>query len=160
LFVNRGATVKTNFIVENLSVSVNNISTVLFTNSVSGTPDADFIVIDKLTGFPSSTNLHNTSSYDGFPHRCQKQTGRQTLTATSGTSSTLDISRSFKYIYPRAPSAQATTIGAVAGNRPVMASFDALTASAYTLQVQSPDLTNWTATSNRVVCWTASIDEV
>jgi hypothetical protein len=163
LFKNNGSTLPINFEIDGVTaLSTPTFGNVLFTKNNSGTADSQFIIVDGVAGFPSGVNLHNAdgSAYANFPHRLQKQTGRVNLTATSGTNTTIGSAITFKYAYPRAPSAQTTTVGTVAGNRLCMASIDALTFAAITPRIDSPDATNWSATVTRTVCWTASIDEV
>jgi len=162
LMRNAGTTSAINFNVNNVTANVNSLNAILRTSLDSGTAASSFIVVDNIINFPSGTLLHSAvgSNYLNFPHRLQKQTGTQTLTATSGTSVTVDSIRNFKYVYPRTPSAQTTSVGTIVGNRLAMASFYDLTSSTYRLQINSPDATNWSATADRVVNWIASIDEV
>ena len=163
LFKNSGSTLPINFEIDGVTaLSTLTFGNVLFTKNNSGTANSQFIIVDNISGFPSGVNLHNADglSYANFPHRLQKQTGRVNLTATSGTNTTIGSAITFKYAYPRAPSAQATTVGTIAGNRLCMASLEGLTFAAITPRIDSPDATNWAATVTRTVCWTASIDEV
>jgi hypothetical protein len=166
LFKNQGASVKTNFVVNGLTGNVDAMGQIIYTDSISGTPDADFIIVDSIAGFPSGTILHNAAGndYRDFPHRCQKQTGKVDLVATSGTASTIATSITFKYVYPRAPVGHATTGGTTAfgynGNRVTWASLYQLTNSSIRPWIESGDLTNWTATNTATVNWTAHIDEV
>lgn len=162
LFKNRGCTQNINFEIDGVTaISTTLFGQILFTQNVSGTAASEYIVVDNISGFPAGTYLHNADAgaYTNFPHRCQQQTGRVSLTATSGTASTVGSAINFNYVYPRAPSAQATTVGGLVGNRLAMASVSALTASALTPRIDSPDATNWTDTAARTVCWTACIDE-
>ena len=157
-----GATVTTNFVIDGLVVDIDAISSVLRSSVTSGTADSDFIVIDNLAGFPTATILHNSTAgaYHGFPHRCQKQTGSQSLTATSGTNVTSGTTVSFKYIYPRVPSAQAGGETVIAGNVAALPCLGTLTASTIAPRLISADATNWSSTITRTVSWSASIDEV
>jgi hypothetical protein len=163
VFKNNGSTLPINFEIDGITaLSTSTFGNVLFTKNNSGTADSQFIIVDGVAGFPSGVNLHNADgdAYANFPHRLQKQTGRVSLTATIETNTTIGSAITFKYAYPRAPSAQATTVGTVAGNRLCMASIESLTFAAITPRIDSPDATNWSATATRTVCWTASIDEV
>ena len=157
-----GATVTTNFVIDGLTVDIDAISSVLRSSVTSGTAACDFIVIDNLAGFPAGTILHNStaSAYYNFPHRCQKQTGSQSLTATSGTNVTSGTTVSFKYVYPRVPSAQAGGETVIAGNVAALPCLGTLTSSTIAPRLISADATNWSSTITRTVYWSASIDEV
>lgn len=162
----RGATVKTNIVIDGVTADVNAIAGVLLTSSISGTPASDFIIVDRISGFPSGTLLHNPSggAYTNFPHRCQRQTGKVDLTATSGTSNTIASSITFKYQYPRAPVGHATSGGTTAqliiGNRAALSTLYQLNVTSIRPAIVSPDATNWAATATVTVNWTAHIDEV
>lgn len=163
LFKNQGCVQYVNFDIDGITaLSTTSFGQVLYTAKTSGTAASEFIVVDRITGFPTGTYLHNPNGnhYANFPHRCQKQTGTRTLTATNGTFFTVDSSQSFKYPYPRTPSAQASAVGGYVSNRMAIPAFDALSSIAYTLRIDSGDLTNWATTATRPVNWIASIDEV
>lgn len=161
-----GATVKTNIEIDGVTADVNALAGVLFTSVGSGTASSDFIIVDRISNFPSGTILHNStgSAYTNFPHRCQKQTGKVSLTATSGTAYTLASAITFKYQYPREPVGHATTGGSTAllynGNRAVWASLYQIRSNDVRPFIESGDATNWTATATVTVNWTACIDEV
>jgi hypothetical protein len=159
---NRGATVKTNMVIDGLTANVNAMGQMLFTSNVSGTPDADFIIVDRVSGFPSGTRLHNASGndYANFPHRCQRQTGSEVVTITSGTSNTSTATTAFKYRYPRQPSAQVSILSTIIGNRYPLPLFRELTDENYRFRVISPDTTNFTATADAKVFWSAQIDDI
>lgn len=162
LVVNEGTSAKLNINIDGVVADVNAMNAVLRTNLNSGTADSDFIVVDNIKNFPSGTSLHTAygTHYRDFPHRLQKQTGQVTLTATSGTASTVASPITFKYPYPRTPAGFATTVGGAVGNRLAMASLNTLNETAIRPQINSPDATNWSATADRVVSWLATIDEV
>lgn len=161
-FKNRGSTQKMSFEIDGLQANVNAMSAMLRTEVVSGTADSDFIVVDNVGNFPSATSLHTAtgSAYATFPHRLQKQTGSVTLSAATGTASTVAAPINFKYTYLRAPSAQATAVGALNGNRTAIASLHTLTGTQIRPRIDTGDAATWTATADRVVNWTACIDEV
>lgn len=166
IFTNRGSSVKTNLVVDGVEADVNLIGQVLLTNNVSGSPAADFIIVDRISGFLSGTLLHNPvgNHYRDFAHRCQKQTGKVDLTATSGTSSTIAAPITFNYQYPRPPVGHATSGGLTAqliiGNRAALSTIRQMTVSQITPAIISPDATNWAATATVTVNWTAHIDDV
>jgi hypothetical protein len=162
LFHNRGSAVKTNIKIDGVVANVDAMGQVLFTRAFSGTPTADYIIVDNITNFPANALLHNSTAgaYHVFPHRCQKQTGSVTLTATTGTSSTISAPINYKYRYHKAPAAHATSVGGVNGNRLAYAALFSNTGTAIRPLIESGDQTAWTATNDRVVNWTASIDEV
>ena len=164
LFDNNGATVKINFDIDGLTGDVNALSAILRTEASFGTPDSDFIIVDRISGFNTgaAVSLHTAvgGDYLAFPHRLQKQTGSVTLSAASGTSSTVASPINFKYTYPKAPAAHADAVGGINGNRVAIAGLFTLTGSAIRPLIYTGDAVNWTATANRDVYWTASIDEV
>lgn len=165
VFKNNGASIKTNFVIDGLKGDVNAFGQVLYTDNVTGTPSADFVIVDRIAGFPSGTYLHNSAGYDyaNFPHRCQRQAGSVSLTATSGTNNTIPGYQNFKYIYPRTPAAFSSTAGSTTvfnGNRPILANIFDLAADRIRPVISTGDAVAWTATSDVTYGWSAHIDEV
>lgn len=162
LFRNAGSTQSINFEIDGMSGDVNAISAILRTSLDSGTAASNRIVVDDVAGFPTGTQLHAAAggAYLAFPHRLQKQTGQLTLTATTGTAATIAAIQTFKLAYPRTPAGFATSVGGVVGNRHALAELFALDATTIRPQIVTGDQTNWSATSDRVVSWSAFIDEI
>jgi hypothetical protein len=160
--INRGSTQKLNVEVDGLTADVNSMNSILYTNLISGTANSDFIIVDRVSNFPTGTALHSAvgSNYLNFPHRCQKQTGYVSLTATSGTNITVSGTITFKYSYPRIPSAQATSIGPYNGNFTAYASVNSLAFNNLTVFISTGSVSTWNATNARPVNWTVSLDEV
>lgn len=162
LFLNSGATVKTNFEISGLTGDVNDINSILRTSLDSGTADSDFIIVDNISGFPSGTRLHAApdSVYINFPHRLQKQTGKESISATSGTHYTFGTTVNFKYPYPRAPQAFAGGTNLFSGNVAAIPGLHGLSETQIRPWVYSADATDWNTTSLITVDWIALIDEV
>jgi hypothetical protein len=164
IFKNNGSTQKMNFEIDGLAGDVNALGAILRTDNVTGTPASDFIIVDRISGFNTgaAVSLHTAvgGDYTAFPHRLQKQTGSVTLSAATGTASTVAAPINFKYTYPRAPAAHATSVGGVNGNRVPIAGLFTLTTAAIRPLIYTGDAVNWTATADRDVKWTASLDEV
>lgn len=167
LFKNRGSALPMNFEIDGVTaLSTPIFGNILFTQNTSGTADSQFIIVDGVAGFPSGVNLHNAdgSAYANFPHRCQKQTGRVTLAATSGTNNTIASNILFKYPYPRVPASFATSGGVTAqtfiGNRSAIASLYQVDNDSIRPQIVTGDAANWSATLDVSVSWSAMIDEV
>jgi len=163
LFRNFGATVKTNFVIDGLKGDVDLLGQLLFSANTSGTPNADFIIIDRIAGFPSGLLLHNSSAYTNFPHRCQRQSGSLSITATSGTNNTIPGYTNFKYVYPRTPVAMGSTAGSSTvfnGNKPIIPNIFDLAENRIRPVISTGDAVNWTATSSVIFGWSVSLDEV
>ena len=167
LFRNRGCTQYVNFDIDGVTAVTTGaaFNSVLNTANVSGTASSEYIIVDKLANFPAGTYIHNAggSAYTNFPHRCQRQTGSQTLTATNGTAETVGTSTALNYYYPRTPAAFASSGGATAqtyiGNRPAVANLYQVTIDTVRPQITSGDGTNWSATAAVNVSWMTVIDE-
>jgi hypothetical protein len=165
-FNNRGTTVAVNFNINNVIADVDTINNILRTNNVSGTSSSNFIIVNDVVNFPSGTILHAAagSHYLNFPHRCQKQTGRVTLSATSGQNNAIASPISFKYEYPRYPFSFASSGGETAqtyiGNRSAVANLYSVSNTTIRPQITTGDATNWSATQDVNVSWFVLIDEV
>jgi len=163
---NAGCTVPVNIKITGLSADIDNVGAVLRTRLDSGTASCDFIIIDNISGFPSGTLFHNAQggAYTNAPHRLQSQTGRIAITATSGTSYTLSNTISFKYLYPRNPSAQVTTGTDVNilynATRAIFSNIYKLTNVDIRVFISSGDNSNWTATVDTYSNWVVGINEV
>lgn len=163
LFKNKGSTVAVNFKIDGITADLDNLGQVLYTENTSGTADSNYIIVNNIANFPSNTSLHNAfgAAYRDFPHRLQKQTGSVTLTATSGQFTTIASPINFKYRYPRAPAGHATSVGTFVGNLMAFATLNDVATTYIRPQIAVGDATTaWSATADRVVYWSASIDEV
>lgn len=167
LFKNQGSTQYINFDIDCVTaLSTTAFGNVLYTDNTSGTAASEFIVVDGITGFPTGTFLHNPGGdhYRDFPHRCQKQAGRLTLAATSGTNNTIADSISFKYPFPRIPASFATSGGFTGqtfiGNLAAIANLYQVDSDSIRPQIFTGDTANWSATLDVSVSWSAMIDEV
>ena len=132
----------------------------------TGTATSQYVIVDNISNFPSGTKLHNTaaSGYLNAPSRMQKQTGRVTLSATSGTNNTIASGITYKYPYPRVAATFTTSGGITAqtfiGNRIAIASVYQTSETYIRPQISTGDATNWSSTANVSVSWMACIDEV
>jgi len=162
LLVNRGSSAEMNFEIDGVSADINALNTILRTTLSSGVAASGRIIVDNINGFVSGVALHVAagSAYLNFPHRLQKQSGQVTLSAASDTASTIAAIQTFKHPYPRTPAGFATSVGGINGNRHAIAELNALTATTIRPQIFTGDQVNWSATADRVVSWSAFIDEV
>lgn len=159
---NNGCVKKLNFQIEGLRANVNLFGAVLRTGLSTGTADSDFIIVDRISGFPTGTALHTAvgSAYLNFPHRLQRQSGTETLSAAVGTASTVGTLKSFKYPYPRPPHATVGGQTAFNGNVAALPILTTVSATQIRPSVLSATAVNWTATLAVPVNWQAVIDEV
>ena len=161
-----GATVKTNVKIDGLTaINTPNHGSVLFMSVSSGTADADYIVVDSVSGFPSATYLASlTGGFETKPMRMMRQSGSETLTATVGTSATVGTNQTFHYPYPKTPnlivgSGKSTAL-LYNGNRVLWPVGYQLTNTYVRLAIESGDLTNWAATNTQDVHFAVEISEV
>lgn len=172
-----GTTVKTNVYIDGLVGDIPKMYTILYTGSLSGTPNADFMVIDRVSNFntPSGANtgvyLHETSTAyytsTSVKHRCQKQTGSEDLATSASVAYTEGTEVGFQYIYPRIPcastaSARADGVAALfIGTMPALAITEKLTADKIQPAIIASDSAmNWGAAVTFKTNWTVSLDEV
>lgn len=167
LFRNRGATAKINFDIDGLSANVNAMNGVLNTRNISGTAASDYIIVDRISGFPSGTNLHNCAidnAYRDFPHRLQKQSGKVVVSAASGINLVLGATTTYKYPYPREPVGLATvgqtTPRDINGNRVIIGGIQRLRSNDIIPMAFTGDAVNWTSTFSATINWEVKIDEV
>jgi hypothetical protein len=164
-FKNSGATVKTNFVIDGVKANINTLGQILYTANSAGTANSDFVIIDRIAGFPTGVFLHNSLSnaYVNFPHRCQKQTGSLSITATSGTNNTIASYSNFKYVYPRTPVAFVSTAGSFTvfnGNKPILANIFDLDTARIRPVISTGDAVNWTATNTVLFGWSVEINDI
>ena len=122
-------------------------------------------VIDNLSAPSGSALVGATNAANiSMPMRLPLQSGRQAITATSGTTFTTGTAQTFRYIYPRVPYAQVTsgddTAKGYNENRAIFGLCQRVTTSAITPWIESGDGTNWTATHATHVMWRVGIDEI
>jgi hypothetical protein len=167
VMVNNGATVKTNFVIDGvIGVGITAMSNILRTRKDSGSVNSDFIVVDNISRFPNGTALHFSVSYDysNVPQRMQRQTGKVSLTAASGTAYTIASPINYRYPYPREPvgfAVASTSTGQLYnGNRATYAGLHMLTDALIRPYIESGDATNWSATSTITVNWSAEINDI
>lgn len=162
LFANSGTTQKVNFDFDKIAFDVNTLSTILRTQVSSGTAASDFIIVNNITNAPSGTALHVAvgSSYLNFPHRLQRQSGSESISAGTGTSSTLGTLVSYKYTYPRTPHVRAGGLAPFNNNVVANPGLNFVSSTQIRPYVYSADGTNWNATTAVVVNWTAEISEI
>lgn len=105
-FTNRGSVAKVNFDIQNLAMDVDALVSVLRTDSASGTPASDFIIVDGISGAPAGSALHTavSSLYSGtaFKHRLQRQAGVWQATSTA-TPELISGPITLPMTYPRPP---------------------------------------------------------
>lgn len=161
-FANSGSTNAMNIDINGVTANVNLFGEMLRTTLSSGTADSDFIIVDNVSGFPTGTDLHTAvgGSYLNFPHRLQKQTGSEAITATSGTASTSGTLVSFKYPYPRKPNAVGGGANSFNGNVVAVPGINFVNETQIRPWVYSANNVNWTATTAYTVSWVSLIDEV
>lgn len=122
-------------------------------------------VIDNLSA-PSGSVLVVASAAANYamPMRLPAQSGRQAITATSGTTFTAGSAQTFRYIYPRVPDAQVTAGDSATkgynGNRAIFGLCQQVTESTITPWIDSGDATAWIATHATHVMWRVGIDEI
>lgn len=167
LFKNNGTTQYINFNIDGITlIKPASFGQVLATVNVTGTATSQYIIVDNISNFPSGTGLHAAAAagYLNAPSRMQKQTGRVTIAATSGTNNTIASTITYKYTYPRVAATFTTSGGTTGqtfiGNRTAVSSVYQTTETYIRPQIATGDATNWNATLNVSVSWMACIDEV
>jgi polygalacturonase len=167
--VNEGTTQNINIQIDGLVANVNTLNSVLRTANNSGTANSSFIVVDNVANFPSGIKLHNSvdSAYLNKPHRLQKQSGYLTIATTIGTAFTNPATVSYKYVYPRAPVANAsigqTTQTGAAGNYFPQPNFTQVTENGFRPYISvggNISTETFSANVNYGFNWSVSINEV
>lgn len=166
-FANTGSTVNVNIYIDGLRGSVNAMGTILRTEVVSGSAYSEAIVVDNISNFPTNTYLHFSESvaYASKPHRLMRQSGSVSMTATSGTSSTINSGITYRYKYPRVPVAVSTVGGDTGSFTNSNGQNIGIGQYSVTLDTIRPSListsnTSWTATQTVVVNWSVGIEEI
>lgn len=165
--VNDGSLVNVNIYIDGVSADVNAMGAVLRTNVNSGSAFSQAIVVDNVSNFPSGTYLHvpQGSYYANVPQRMMRQSGTVSMTATSGTKTTISGGITFKYAYPRTPSAN-TTVGGETGSfsngagENIGAANYSVSATTVRPALVSTSNANWTATATVIQNWSVGISEI
>lgn len=163
---NRGTNAKLNYIIDGLRLNVNDLGQVLFTSDDGvGTPDSDFIIVDHIVSPTTAISKllcnHNSDSYTNFPHRLQKQSGKEQLTSNTGASFVTGTPVVFKWSYPRNPSiTMSRTNRGYIGNRIGIAYADPADMYGLTPAIATDDATNFSAATTVDVNWIAGIEEI
>lgn len=163
VFRNVGTIQKVNFKFSGVHLNVDDLGQVLFTQLASGIADSDYIIIDQLTTNKATQTLlanHNSASYRDFPHRLQEQTGSETVTINTASSTTNGALVNFPWRYPRTPHTQVGRNNrAYAGNR-IGVPYASVSDATITPSISTDDGTNFTGAVTVDLQWRASIDEV
>lgn len=174
---NRGTTQNINFYISGIKAIKTGVNyMVVLKTTVGGggstgwVANSQGIVIDNLSNFPAGTILHEAGAsgggnYLGFPHRCQRQSGKVSLTATSGQFQTVAAAQTLKYAYPRTPYGNVTTGSSTAltynATRLVLAGIYTINSTSIRPYIATADQgAGWTATVTTDVNWTVGIEEV
>ena len=165
--VNDGSVVNINIYIDGVRANVNAMGSVLRTNVNSGSAYSQAIVVDNISNFPSGTYLHipQGSYYQSTPQRMMRQSGTVSMTATSGTKSTINAGITFKYAYPRVPAANSTVGGETgaysnsAGENIGAANYS-VSGTVIRPALVSTSNANWTATATVIQNWSVGIEEV
>lgn len=165
--VNDGSVVNVNIYIDGIRADVNAMGSVLRTNVDSGTAFSQAIVVDNISNFPSGTALHiaQGNHYRDVPQRLMRQSSTLTMTATSGTTSTISGNITYRYSYPRTPTALSTVGGEIIGfsnssGQNIAAANYSVSSAAIRPALVSTSNTNWTATQNVSVNWSVGMEEI
>jgi hypothetical protein len=165
--VNDGSIVNVNIYIDGVRADVNAMGGVLRTNVNSGSAFSQAIVVDNISNFPSGTLLHvpQGSHYLNVPQRMMRQSGTVSMTATSGTKTTINAGITYRYSYPRVPVANSTVGGATgffsnsAGENIGAANYSVSNAVIRPALVSTSNA-NWTATATVIQNWSVGISEI
>jgi hypothetical protein len=124
-------------------------------------------VVDNISNFPTGTYLHvpQGNYYQNIPQRLMQQSGIVSMTATSGTTSTINAGITFRYPYPRTPVAN-STVGGETGSfsnsagQNIGAANYSVSATVIRPALVSTSNTNWTATATVIQNWSVGISEI
>lgn len=164
LMKNRGTTKKINFDVQGLKLDLDNFGSLITTELVSGTADSAFMIADNITTPLNGRVLfnHQANDYEPFPHRCQMETGSETVTVTSGTFFKLGTTFSYHWGYPKKPhiSMSRTNKGALGARLGTAYGETAVSALSFTPAIASDDNGNFTVTGDVDLNWIIGIKEI
>jgi hypothetical protein len=167
VMANAGSSASINIYIDGLRGNVNAMGGILRTRLDSGTAASQAIVVDNINNFPTGTYLHvpQGNSYQSFPQRMMQQSGTVSMTATSGTKTTLNAGITFKYAYPRTPVAN-STVGGETGAftngaaENIGAANYSVSSTVIRPALVSTSNANWTATATVVQNWSVQISEI
>lgn len=158
-----GSTVKTNVKIDGLTaINTPNHSIILLMDVTSGTPAADYIVVDSVSGFPSGTSLAQlTGGFESLPMRMMEQRGQESVTVDTSSSTKAGSVVSFHYKYPVIP---VINVGrndrGYAGNRIGIPYANSTSVTGLTPYIATDDATNFSAAVSVTLAWSAAISEV
>ena len=165
--VNDGSIVNVNIYIDAVRADVNAMGGVLRTNVNSGTASSQAIVVDNISNFPAGTALHvpQGNHYRDIPQRMMRQSGTVSMTATSGTKTTLNAGITYRYAYPRVPVANSTIGGETGGfsngaGENIGAANLSVSGTVIRPALVSTSNANWTATATVIANWSVGIEEV
>lgn len=162
-FRNNGSSAFIQVNIDDVKLETNNLGQVLLSRLESGTANSEGFSITNLSGtLPQGVLLHNAevSGYRNKRHRLPRESGRVSLTLSSGSAVSSAAPSTFRYKYPRAPVVQATLAGVGnIGNVPAVPAAQSVTESGFTGRAYSATAANWTATVTADYCWTAELCE-
>ena len=162
---NRGASVDINIVIDDLELDVDNLGQILLTDLASGTASSEFIVVDNIKSHGGITGkflvLHSGNSYRDFPHKLQKQSGAQTVTSSTSSSTVSASAVTFNWVYPRTP---VTIVGrnnrGYLGSRIGVPYSTSLSSTGLTANLSTDDATNFSSATTVELHWRAGIDEL
>lgn len=167
MMANAGSSAYTNIYIDGLRANVNAMSAILRTRVDVGAAYSQAIVVDNINNFPTGTYFHVAvgGDYLNKPHRLMAQTGIYTMTATSGTKSTLAATQNYRYVYPRIPQAVVSVGSNTTGfsngaGENVGATIYQIREEGIRPALVSTSNANWTATIDMTVNWIVQLAEV
>lgn len=165
--VNDGSTVNVNIYIDGLRGDVNAMGSILRTNVNSGSAYSQAIVVDNISNFPAGTYLHvpQGSYYANKPQRMMRQSGTVSMTASSGTTSTINAGITYQYAYPKTPSAVSTVGGATgafsnSSGQNIGAANYSVSETVIRPALVSTSNSNWSATATVTLNWSVGIEEI
>lgn len=163
-FRNRGSSAKISYRIDDLRIDVDNLSSVLFTDLVTGSADSEFIIVDNIVAVGVTGKLlvnHSANDYLPFSHRLQKQAGSEELTTSAASSTVVGTPVVFNWIYPKKPTVTMSRTGrGYFGNRIGIAYADPSSISGLTPAISSDDATNFAAALTFDINWAVEISEI
>ena len=160
---NRGTTQKINVKCEDNTLLVNNFSSMLRVDLVSGTAASDFIISDN-----NACNVSGKYSIEGDGNysalsvlRCQATRWSESVTTSTGSSTVSGTSKTFYWRFPRDPAILVSRVDrGYAGNRIGVPYAEAIDGQAATVKVSTDDNTNFSSAVSMVLNAEAAIREI
>lgn len=160
---NDGSTSKLNVEASGIHLDLDNFGSVVGTVLNTGAAASDFMIADKLvTGLTGKLLFnHAGGSYTNFPHRCQAESGQETVLTDTGASFVVGTAVVYKWSYPRKPPVTMcrSAIGYIT-NRIGIAHANPTAATGMTPAIATDDGTNFGGASNVDLNWRVGIEEV